>query len=41
MGNGEFGKLHLVVDIKTRGIIAAELSASNMTDGEVLPNFFK
>ncbi|ATF09445.1 Mobile element protein [Candidatus Enterovibrio altilux] len=33
--------LHLVVDINTHEIVAAELSASNMADGKVLPNFLK
>ncbi|ATF08812.1 Mobile element protein [Candidatus Enterovibrio altilux] len=34
-------KLHLTVDINTHKIIATELSASNVTDSEVLPNFCK
>ncbi|ATF10233.1 Mobile element protein [Candidatus Enterovibrio altilux] len=34
-------KLHLAVYISTHEIIAAELSASNVTDGNVLPNWFK
>ncbi|ATF10251.1 Mobile element protein [Candidatus Enterovibrio altilux] len=31
-------KLHLAVDINTHKIIIAELSTSNVTDGEVLPS---
>ncbi|ATF09144.1 Mobile element protein [Candidatus Enterovibrio altilux] len=34
-------KLHLTVDINTHEIIAAELSALNVTDDAVLPNFCK
>ncbi|ATF10182.1 Mobile element protein (plasmid) [Candidatus Enterovibrio altilux] len=34
-------KLHLTVDINTHLIITAELSASNTTDSEVLPNSLK
>ena len=31
-------KLHIAVDTSTHEIVAAELSLSNVTDGEVLPN---
>ncbi len=31
-------KFHLGVDINTHEIVAAELNALNVTDGEVLPN---
>ncbi|MGV3002805.1 IS5 family transposase [Vibrio sp. E150_018] len=34
-------KLHLAVDTNTHEIIAAELSLSNVTDAEVLPNLLK
>ncbi len=34
-------QLHLVVKINTHEGIAAEFSASNITDGEVLPNLLK
>lgn len=34
-------KLHLVVNTSTHEIIAAELSLSNVTDAEVLPNLLK
>ncbi|EGR08377.1 transposase DDE domain protein [Vibrio cholerae HE48] len=34
-------KLHLAVDANTHEIIAAELSLSNVTDAEVLPNLLK
>lgn len=34
-------KLHLAVDTDTHEIIAAELSLSNVSDGEVLPNLLK
>ncbi|ATF08891.1 Mobile element protein [Candidatus Enterovibrio altilux] len=34
-------KLHLVVDINACEIIAAELSASNVTDDEILPNLLQ
>lgn len=34
-------KLHLAVDIDTHEIVAAELSLSNVTDAEVLPNLLK
>lgn len=34
-------KLHLAVDTRTHEIIAAELSLSNVTDGEVLPHLLK
>ncbi|HFQ5219159.1 TPA: IS5 family transposase [Vibrio vulnificus] len=34
-------KLHLAVDTDTHEIIAAELSLSNLSDGEVLPNLLK
>lgn len=34
-------KLHLAVDTDTHEIIAAELSLSNITDAEVLPNLLK
>ncbi len=34
-------KLHLAVDTETHEIIAAELSLSNVSDGEVLPNLLK
>ncbi|ATF09100.1 hypothetical protein BTN50_0573 [Candidatus Enterovibrio altilux] len=30
-----------MVDINTHAIMATELSASNVTDGEVLPNLLK
>jgi len=34
-------KLHLAVDTSTHEIVAAELSLSNVTDAEVLPNLLK
>ncbi len=34
-------KLHIAVDTNTHEIIAAELSLSTVTDGEVLPNLLK
>ena len=34
-------KLHLAVDVVTHEIIAAELTLSNISDGEVLPNLLK
>ncbi|MCA3916452.1 IS5 family transposase, partial [Vibrio vulnificus] len=34
-------KLHLAVDTGTHEIVAAELSLSNVTDAEVLPNLLK
>ncbi|MGT8836938.1 IS5 family transposase [Vibrio cholerae] len=34
-------KLHLAVDTSTHEIVAAELSVSNVTDAEVLPNLLK
>ncbi len=34
-------KLHIAVDTSTHEIIAAELSLSTVTDGEVLPNLLK
>lgn len=34
-------KQHIAVDASTDEIIAAELSLSNVTDGEVLPNLLK
>ena len=34
-------KLHLAVDTSSHEIVAAELSLSNVTDGEVLPNLLK
>ncbi len=34
-------KLHLAVDTSTHEIVAAELSLSNVTDGEVLPNLLQ
>ncbi len=34
-------KLHISVDTVTREIVAAELSLSNVTDAEVLPNLLK
>ena len=34
-------KLHLAVDTNTHEIIAAELSLSNVSDGETLPNLLK
>ncbi|ATF08881.1 Mobile element protein [Candidatus Enterovibrio altilux] len=34
-------KLYLVRDINTHEIIAVELSAANVTDGEALSNLFK
>jgi hypothetical protein len=34
-------KLHLAVDTNTHEIVAAELSLSNVTDAEVLPNLLK
>ncbi len=34
-------KLHLAVDTNTHEIIAAELSLSNVSDGEALPNLLK
>ena len=34
-------KLHLEVDTSTHGIVAAELSLSNVTDVEVLRNLLK
>lgn len=34
-------KLHLAVDTDTHEIIAAELSLSNVSDGEALPNLLK
>ncbi len=34
-------KLHLAVDTDTHEIIATELSLSNVSDGEVLPNLLK
>ncbi|WP_263363293.1 transposase [Candidatus Enterovibrio altilux] len=34
-------KLHLATDINTHEMIAAELSASNVTNDEVLPHLFK
>ena len=34
-------KLHIAVDTSTHEIIAAELSLSNVTDAEVLPNLLK
>ena len=42
MANVESGrKLHIAVDTNTHEIIAAELSLSTVTDGEVLPNLLK
>ncbi len=38
---GMWRKLHLAVDTSTHEIIAAELSLSTVTDGEVLPNLLK
>ncbi len=35
------GKLHIAVDTSTHEIVAAELSLSNVTDAEVLPNLLK
>lgn len=34
-------KLHIAVDTNTHEIVAAELSLSNVTDAEVLPNLLK
>ncbi len=34
-------KLHLAVDTSTHEVVAAELSLSNVTDAEVLPNLLK
>lgn len=34
-------KLHIAVDTSTHEIVAAELSLSNVTDAEVLPNLLK
>ncbi|GHY76109.1 transposase [Vibrio cholerae] len=34
-------KLHLAVDTSTHEIVSAELSLSNVTDAEVLPNLLK
>jgi hypothetical protein len=34
-------KLHIAVDASTHEIVAAELSLSNVTDAEVLPNILK
>ncbi len=34
-------KLYLAVDISTHEIVAAELSLSNVSDAEVLPNLLK
>nr|WP_096619536.1 transposase [Candidatus Enterovibrio luxaltus] len=34
-------KLHVIVDINTHEIIAAKLNASNVTDGEMLPNLLE
>ncbi len=34
-------KLHIALDTSTHEIVAAELSASNVTDAEVLPNLLK
>lgn len=34
-------KLHLAVDTDTHEIIAAELSLSNVSDGEALPNLLR
>ncbi|MBE4517200.1 transposase, partial [Vibrio parahaemolyticus] len=34
-------KLHLAVDTNTHEIIAVELSLSNVSDGEALPNLLK
>lgn len=34
-------KLHIAVDIHTHEIIGVELSLSNMTDAEVMPNLLK
>ncbi|MFA0201470.1 transposase, partial [Vibrio atlanticus] len=34
-------KLHIAVDTSTYEVIAAELSLSMVTDGEVLPNLLK
>ncbi|ATF08620.1 hypothetical protein BTN50_0076 [Candidatus Enterovibrio altilux] len=37
--NGESGAS--TVDTNMHGVVAAELSVSNVTDGEVLPKLFK
>jgi len=34
-------KLHIAVDISTHEIVTTELSLSNVTDAEVLPNLLK
>ena len=34
-------KLHIAVDTHSHEIVAAELSLSNVTDAEVLPNLLK
>jgi hypothetical protein len=34
-------KLHIAVDTHTHEIVATELSLSNVTDAEVLPNLLK
>lgn len=34
-------KLHLAVDTNTHEIIVAELSLSNVSDGEALPNLLR
>ncbi|MCV5275034.1 transposase, partial [Escherichia coli] len=36
-----WSKLHIAVDTSTHEIVAAELSLSNVTDAEVLPNLLK
>lgn len=41
MGSDELEKLHLAVDTNTHAIIAAELSLSNVSDGEVQLNLLK
>ncbi len=38
---GVWRKLHLAVDTSTHEVVAAELSLSNVTDAEVLPNLLK
>lgn len=41
MGNVHWHKLHLATDAVTHEVITTELTLSNISDGEVLPNLLK